>query len=329
MVKARGKRMMMWGDMLLNYKSAADRLPKDITIFDWRYEESSASTVEFFHRKNFEVFVCPAMSGFGRIAAPYQLATNNIYTFIGQGAQAGAVGECTCAWEFRVGHLFENDYFGIMLSGERAWNLGTNIDDFNRRFCKSFFGIDDTRPIELYRDISDGFREICEGYIRDRSYTRRNASLAWDDIDTVVKDVGQDVSYELLDKVTKQRDRTLELLTAVRGDCSRNRQATDFLDMPANTWVYAIKRILFYRQALELMEAAKTADAASAGKNLAKAESLLDRIEAELPYFEGRFREAVTRFGGSEVDIQRVDDMRKRLQKRKLEIAEMRRQVLP
>ena len=162
-IKSLGKRPMMWGDMLLENRGAAEAMPKDIIIFDWHYGETTVDTVKYFTSQGFDVFVCPAMSGFGRLAAPYAHATGNIYKFIGEGKEGGAIGECTCAWELRLGHLFTNDYFGILLSADRSWNVGAgDLADYEKRFCKAFFGLDDLRPVQYYRELSDGYASIFE-----------------------------------------------------------------------------------------------------------------------------------------------------------------------
>ncbi|MDO8588200.1 MAG: beta-N-acetylhexosaminidase [Armatimonadota bacterium] len=326
MAKSRGLRMMMWGDMLLAHKDLVDRLPKDIIIFDWHYENSSLATVEFFRRKGFEVFVCPAMSGFSRISAPYLHATDNIYTFLGQGKEGDAMGECTCAWELRLGHLFENDYFGIILSADRAWNTGVTLEDFNRRFCKSFFGLDDTRPIDYYRMVSDGFGEIQNEAFGGWNWNWQHVAYGGG-LDDLVNQFGAKMTAELLEKTEQHEKKTLELLDSLKRDVTRNKQALDFLDMPARAHTHAVRQILFYKQAKELIDSARSeaaTDPKAAKAKLAQADALLDRIDESLNYFEKRFKEALKRFGSSAEDLNRVAAKKRTIQDRKAEITALR-----
>jgi hypothetical protein len=72
-LKARGRRMWMWGDRFLDGKAtgtgkwegsenetypAVDRAPKDIVICDWHYEKAH-ETARFFAEKGFAVVACP------------------------------------------------------------------------------------------------------------------------------------------------------------------------------------------------------------------------------------------------------------------------------
>ena len=329
MVKARGLRMMMWGDMLLSHKDVVSRLPKDIIIFDWHYDETSKSTVEFFRNKGFEVFVCPALKGYNRIAVPYEHSSENIHTFIKQGSEAGALGECTCAWELRLGNVFDNGYFGVIDSADASWNPTSSLDDFNRRFCKSFFGLDDTRPIDLYRMVSDDGVELLKDAFGSQANAQRIAYLAG--LDELADQYGGNVNEDLLVRAEQYEKQILDLLGAVRKDCLKNRDALDFLDMPAHARVYAVRQTLYYKQARDLISAAKesaSADPKGAEAKLAQAESLIERIEVDLSYFQRRFQEIADRFGGSPYDLERVARKRSRLDERKAEIAQIRAGLL-
>ncbi|MFQ6097240.1 MAG: family 20 glycosylhydrolase, partial [Armatimonadota bacterium] len=58
----RGKRMVMWGDMILRHREVARRIPKDILIDDWHYGTTvSAASAEFFIASGFEVIGSPAL----------------------------------------------------------------------------------------------------------------------------------------------------------------------------------------------------------------------------------------------------------------------------
>lgn len=289
-----GRQAMMWGDMILDHRRLADLLPKDLIIFDWHYAGGSAETLQFFREKGFDVFACPAMSGFGRTAAPFKHAQNNIWTLIGEGREHGAIGECTCAWELRLGHFFDNDYFGIILSADRSWNTDAcELDDFNQRFCKVFYGINDLRPVLYFEAVSDGFADLhtkhLPGFPARSSWHAFSADL-WPN--TVTKDMYE----ELLAHQTDQ----LGLLDSIRQDARRNRETLDFADLPAHTSMLLAKRSYLFRLAGKL---------ASEGKKT-EALAVLGKIEDELGYFESRFNAAVEKFGGSTVDLERINSIR-------------------
>jgi len=289
-----GRQAMMWGDMILDHRRLADLLPNDLIIFDWHYAGGSTETLQFFRDKGFDVFACPAMSGFGRTAAPFKHAQGNIWTLIGEGMEHNAIGECTCAWELRLGHFFDNDCFGIILSADRSWNTDAcELDDFNRRFCKVFYGMDDLRPVRYFEAVSDGFADIHTKHLPDfpaRSSWQAFSADLWPN--TVRKDM-----YE---ELTAYQKDCLELLNSIRQDAKRNRETLDFADIPAHTSMLLAKRGYLFRLAARLGSEGKKAEALAA----------LEEIEDELDYFESRFNTAVERFGGSTTDLERINSMR-------------------
>ncbi|MDO8682450.1 MAG: glycoside hydrolase family 20 zincin-like fold domain-containing protein [Armatimonadota bacterium] len=204
-----------------------------------------------------------------------------------------------------------------------------HIEDFNRRFCKSFFGLNDTKPIEYYEMISDGFFGIVGDAFGDQ-WNRQHIAYGGG-LDDLADEYGDKVNQELLDQAVKQQDRANKLLESMKKDCVRNRQALDFLDMPPFARVSAVRRILYYKQARELIESAKS-DAAKASKTaeakLSQAEDLLTQIDTDLQYLDKRFKEAVKRFGSSILDIERVAEKRKRIAERKAEAAKLKKEAV-
>jgi hexosaminidase len=60
-LKARGTKMMMWGDMLSKpgFQEKVDQLPKDIVICDWHYGPNTEyPTLDFFKQHGFKVIGC-------------------------------------------------------------------------------------------------------------------------------------------------------------------------------------------------------------------------------------------------------------------------------
>jgi len=308
-IKSIGKRPMMWGDMLLENQGAAEAMPKDIIIFDWHYGDTTVDTVRYFTSQGFEVYVCPAMSGFSRLAAPYAHATGNIYKFIGEGKEGGAIGECTCAWELRLGHLFANDYWGILLSADRSWNLSAgDLADYEKRFCKAFFGLDDPRPVQYYQQLSDGYASIFEHVVPRKSLIAFSDRL----LDRA-HDYGTAMTPEMLAASDAQLKKLTSMLDDLRASAKRNKDALEFADVPAHSAHMMLVKLAFYLQADALIRDAQSeieADHKAADSKLLRAIGLLEEIDKEAGYFEPRFRGIVERYGGSEEDVARVARLR-------------------
>lgn len=314
-IKSLGKRPMMWGDMLLENQGTAEQMPKDIIIFDWHYGGSSVDTVRYFTSQGYEVYVCPAMSGYGRLAAPYHQATNNIFSFIGQGIEGGATGECTCAWELRLGHFFNNDYWGILLGADRAWNINAgDIAEYERRFCKEFYGLDDLRPVQYFRELSDGYASIFADVMKPDSRAafcirQREKQLGYD----------AKITPEMLEASDRKLAQLQDMISGLRDSVTKNADTLDFADFPAYSAHMMLRKLAFLHQYDELVEEAKSMvgiDPDSADFKLLRAIGLMKAANKDLDYFELRFEDAVQRFGGSQDDVERIHTMREQLQSR-------------
>jgi Glycosyl hydrolase family 20, domain 2/Glycosyl hydrolase family 20, catalytic domain len=120
-----GKRIMVWGDMLLHYRQIARNLPRDIIIVDWDYGPLATrhrDAPEWFREQGFDVMVAPAA---GRSAEvyhpPHMQMSDNVPHYIRQGIAAGAIGEMTTLWEMRSTNPIVC-WPGVVASAQCAWN---------------------------------------------------------------------------------------------------------------------------------------------------------------------------------------------------------------
>ena len=310
-LRSLGKRPMMWGDMLLAHKGVAEELPKDIIIFDWHYWDSSVETVKYFTSLGFDTYVCPAMYGWALTAVRYGNTVSNVYGFLGQGVEGKAIGECTCAWEYRVGQFFNDYYWGILLSADRAWNVkGCKVDDLNQRFCREFFGVSDTRPIEYYKEIGDAYAGIYESVIAGRGWiaeTPPSSALV-----PGRTNYGASITPEILQASDAEFAKILDMLRDLRGEVSRNKDVLDFADISPRLTHMMIRNYALFYQADALMKEAdklKQDDPAGAQSRLSRALRLLRRIDAETLYVKRRFEWAAKRIGASPFDVKRMDNV--------------------
>ena len=307
-LKSIGKRPMLWGDMLLHYRGIAEAMPKDIIVFDWQYDNTSVETVKYFTSQGFEVYVCPAMSGFGRLAAPYKHATGNITKFIGEGVEGKAIGECTCSWELRIGHYFKNDTWGILLSADRSWNINAgDMADYEKRYSKEFFGLDDLRPVKYFQELSDGFASVIQPLPRS-SWDAYSISGS-----NTYNGYGPSVTDEMLVKSDAKFSELNTMLDDLRNSVKRNKDFLDFADVPIYSTLMFVKGAAYYHRAEKLVNEAREQIKSEPDAAKAKLQNAIDLYEGmiEIPtYLEKRCRQAVDQLGGSEDDIGRVRRIR-------------------
>lgn len=137
------KRMMMWGDIILQHPDQLDQIPKDTIMLTWGYSADASFEPQIipFVKSGYEFFVCPGISNWSRILPDFGVATTNIQHFVRDGAKHGALGMLNTAWEDDGEALQGYKWHGYAWGAECAWNASsTTSEDFNRRIGAVLFG---------------------------------------------------------------------------------------------------------------------------------------------------------------------------------------------
>jgi hypothetical protein len=137
------KRMMMWGDIILQHPQHLSEIPRDTIMMTWGYSarESFEDQIIPFARSGYEFFVCPGVSCWSRILPDFGVATVNIRNFIRDGAKHGALGALNTAWDDDGENFNAPNWHGHAWGAECMWNASsTTPEDFNRRLGAVLFG---------------------------------------------------------------------------------------------------------------------------------------------------------------------------------------------
>jgi len=138
-----GKRIMMWGDIILQHPENLKDIPKDTIMLSWGYHpaESFESVITPFANSGYEFFVCPGVNCWSRILPDFNAAVINIHNYVRDGAKLGALGMLNTTWDDDGENLFHYNWHGIAWGAECAWSASaTPIEDFNRRIGAVLFG---------------------------------------------------------------------------------------------------------------------------------------------------------------------------------------------
>ncbi len=138
-----GKRMMMWGDIILQHPENLEEIPKDTLMLTWGYDarDSFENQIVPFSRSGYEFFVCPGVSCWRWILPDFAVAVKNIRNFVRDGAAHGAAGVLNTAWDDDGENFLDYNWHGVLWGAECAWNAsGTDIGNFNRRFGAVLLG---------------------------------------------------------------------------------------------------------------------------------------------------------------------------------------------
>jgi hypothetical protein len=137
------KRMMMWGDIILQHPTNLAEVPKDTIMMIWGYDarDTFESQILPFAKSGYEFFVCPGVSDWSRILPDFGVAVTNIHNFVRDGIKHGAIGMLNTDWEDDAEALKAVKWHADAWAAECAWNASaTPIEAFNRRVGAVLFG---------------------------------------------------------------------------------------------------------------------------------------------------------------------------------------------
>jgi hexosaminidase len=137
------KRMMMWGDIILQHPDQLHQIPKDTIMLTWGYDArpSFEDQILPFARSGYEFFVCPGVNNWSRILPDFGVAVTNIQHFVRDGVKHGALGMINTDWEDDGEAINAVKWHADAWAAECAWNgSATSIDRFNRRVGAVLFG---------------------------------------------------------------------------------------------------------------------------------------------------------------------------------------------
>jgi len=116
-----GKRIIMWDDMFEIYEDILEKVPKDIIMCSWNYNDSITIPMShFFNRRRINTFQKYDKLGLSYLFAPREFSSKNIQTFSKYAFQYSPMGALLTTWERSTTFLYEN-YPNIAFAG-KLWN---------------------------------------------------------------------------------------------------------------------------------------------------------------------------------------------------------------
>ena len=118
-----GKRVMMWGDVVLHHPEMIPDLPKDLLLLNWHYNpDKDFPQVKPFAEHGIPQIVCPGTNSWGRIFPSVNWAWDNIDHFVRDGKAVGALGMLNTDWG-DGGHfnLLGCSYYSFAQGAEVSW----------------------------------------------------------------------------------------------------------------------------------------------------------------------------------------------------------------
>ena len=144
---ANGKRMNMWGDIVLKYPEIIPELPKELVVLNWDYSPNGRmlTRTNEFAEAGLPFVCCPGTNGWQSHGTRLGMSMKNIHQFVGIALEHGAEGILNTDWG-DVGHRnsLGVSLHGIAYAAACSWNHaatpGPDSDAFTRSFVVQTFG---------------------------------------------------------------------------------------------------------------------------------------------------------------------------------------------
>ncbi len=134
-VKSKGKKVMMWADILLKHPEVIEEIPEDIIFLNWNYganppEENMLKFKELGRKQ----IVCPGTTTWNRFCERVEVEEKNISLMAEYGYKHGALGVLNTNWgDWGNPCSVELALYGLVLGAEKSWSVETEVDD---AFCQ-------------------------------------------------------------------------------------------------------------------------------------------------------------------------------------------------
>lgn len=184
-VQSYGKKVMMWGDVLLDNPEIITEFPENVTFLNWYYDadvkemEEKIAKFAGLHRKQ---IVCPGTSAWNRFCERVETEEINIVKMIELGHRYGAEGVLNTNWgDWGNPESLELCMYGLVLGAEKSWSVDTKIDGafydaVNALLYRSAIGVETLKKLS---NLNDGITwwDVCCNYFKHRYHTGEQLDL--------------------------------------------------------------------------------------------------------------------------------------------------------
>ncbi len=162
-IKKYNKKVLMYGDELLNHPENIKELPADITVVDWHYRaEEKYPSVELFKESGLNYYVSPSVWNFPTTFPTSYNAFPNIKYLTRAGIENNTMGMINSNWgDYGAETFKELIYMGYAWSAQCAWNIAESEEGkFISDFLYDFFGVNDDRLELVYNNLSNPINQV-------------------------------------------------------------------------------------------------------------------------------------------------------------------------
>lgn len=226
-VREKGKKVMMWADIVSQHPETIAELPDDTLFLNWDYSDNAEGIrekVEQFSRSGKKQVVCPGTSTWNRFCEHVENAEVNITQMIESGYQYGALGVLNTNWgDWGNPCSLELGMYGMVLGAAKSWAVDTELNDAYYGAVDSLlYGAEDgVRALKAVSALQEhiSWRQVCTNYFLHRYNGGEGMEFLSEEEVGVIQKEYLRISGELSGANWEKDEYRQELLLAVEGIC--------------------------------------------------------------------------------------------------------------
>lgn len=223
--KQKGKKVMLWADILLKYPETIDVLPQDVCFLNWDYSASpNEEKIIKFAKMNRKQIVCPGTWTWSRLCENVEVEEKNISSMAEYGYKHGALGVLNTNWgDWGNPCSLELAMYGLALGAEKSWSVNTEINnEFYNRI--NFILYKNENGIQYLKELSGlhnyvSWNTFCSNYFKyryDSNITNKELLFA---SSTDIKKAYNNLFDKLQSEEWTNDEYRQEMLIAAEGIC--------------------------------------------------------------------------------------------------------------
>lgn len=135
-----GRKIMFWGDIILDYPELIAEIPEDVITLQWDYGHASEDRVRPFAEAGKRFYLCPGTNSWNNYFPVQQIMRDNVSIMTEYAVKFGAEGLLNTDWG-DGGHynLQGVSYYAYAYGAAQSWDFG-KVEQFDDAFGRLFFG---------------------------------------------------------------------------------------------------------------------------------------------------------------------------------------------
>ncbi len=173
-LQGKGKKIMMWADILLKYPETIGDLPEDTIFLNWNYRaEPPEENIKKFAALGRTQIVCPGTSTWSRFCETVDQEEQNITKMADYGYRHGAIGMLNTNWgDWGNPCSLELAMYGMVLGAAKSWAIATEPNEaFQADIDALLYGY--AGGYALLRKVSDLHKSIRWNEFIKKYYTAK------------------------------------------------------------------------------------------------------------------------------------------------------------